>query len=101
MGVHKKDFIQCQHCGRKSIHDGAPEGFLYVVTSNGFHYIRCPCGILTRGCQTIHALQELWNSRSGRPYVAPTVTVKHPPIRGLEEGVLEEDGPETQDPDEF
>ena len=83
------DFHQCGHCGRKQSSETNPDGFVLSFVSTCFR-IACPCGIMTRLCQTKQDLQVLWNSRVAKPWRAPVIRVKHPPARGQE--------PELRDP---
>jgi hypothetical protein len=89
------NFSKCSHCDRglrQSEIDGQilidpgndQTGFFYKVNSVGNHIIMCPCGIMTRPCNTLQSLQEVWNSRPGAKVKQETVSVKHPPVRGID-----------------
>jgi hypothetical protein len=71
-------FFTCAHCGRSE------NEFQHKVTSSAHHQISCPCGVITKLCQTIQDLQKIWNSRPKQPFEIPEISVKHAPPRGTE-----------------
>jgi hypothetical protein len=82
-----KEFSSCPHCGRNQVSAAKPDGFLVVEAANCWR-IACPCGIMTRLAQTRDMLQEIWNSRSNKPWERPKISVTHPGPRGAEPGTI-------------
>ena len=90
MPAPKKDFYQCAHCGRRNEYeqkemDPTRKGFK-VQEVSGRYRIACPCGIMTKLCQTKEHLKVLWNSKANKPYASEVLSaeITHPPTRGME-----------------
>lgn len=86
-GAPKKEFVQCAHCGRQN---DKLEGFAVSINigKSLMCRISCPCGIMTKLCETRGDLQSVWNSRPKKPFVQPVVSVKHAGPRGVEPGTV-------------
>ena len=85
MAPPKKDFYNCAHCGRTMSATEGDDGYNYRKPADGImHQISCPCGIMTKMCKKKGELQEVWNSKPKKSFVAEKITVKHPPARGTQ-----------------
>lgn len=85
MAAPKKDFYNCAHCGRPMSAKSGDNGYVYIVKSDKMmHQISCPCGMLTKLCQTKGQLQEVWNSKPKKPFEAEKIILKYPPPRGAQ-----------------
>ncbi len=92
--VPEKLLFDCEHCGRvdSSYMLPADKSFTHrIITSQASHQISCPCGIMTKLCKSLQELQVVWNSRPGKPFHIPKITVTHPEARGLEPGTASRD----------
>lgn len=84
-GAPKKEFVQCAHCGRQN---DTEKGFVVSkeIGATLMCRISCPCGVMTKLCNTIGDLQAVWNSRPKKPFVQPVLKVTHSGPRGAEPG---------------
>ncbi len=89
----KKILSNCSHCGRSIASDKGKGkgGFNYrsQIGLNLMHQISCPCGVMTKLCQTLEDLQIVWNSRPGKKIEKVKIQVKHPPAKGKQEGDMD------------
>jgi len=96
MAPPKKDFYNCAHCGRAMTVDADKDGYHYNVKSDAsMHQISCPCGIMTKLCETKGDLQEIWNSKPKKKFVQEKIKITHPAPRGSknDDEKLTKDGP--------
>lgn len=93
MAPPKKDWKQCPFCKRNEKTEKNEDGFSVVVVGDkALWQLRCPCGIMTKLCMTKRDLQVVWNSRNGKAYEPPQISVTHPPVRGTEPGTVNAQG---------
>ncbi len=101
MPAKAKDYLNCTHCGRSDATGTEEPGFKIVITANAGRYIPCPCGMITKLCQTAEELKVVWNSRPSKPYVPPVISVKSPKTTKVDPSLLSTGANKTETPDEF
>lgn len=86
----KKIFTNCNNCGRSLASDKGKGkgGFVYRsgIGPNLNHQISCPCGIMTKLCQTLDRLQAIWNSKPNKIVEPEKFEVTFPDTRGMDPG---------------
>jgi hypothetical protein len=56
------------------------------IGSRLMHQIQCPCGVMTRLCETRDILLVVWNSTGRKRLKAHKIEIKYPGPRGAEPG---------------